>query len=152
MKLLVSIYLNMRRTTLHTRVTSPHATSWAFLGRLARAWSTRAFCRGKGHQKSKPVGGSPPPHRPRNPRQHRLNFRHVNIIPLTPRDNAYALLFTDFFSRHTDMYAVTEVQFTASGTADNVMIRYKPLPGGPVTPLSDNGLDYRIPHKIAHPR
>ena len=38
------------------------------------------------------------------------------------------------------MYATTEAQFTASGTADILVDRYIPYWGCPVTLLSDNGL------------
>ena len=40
------------------------------------------------------------------------------------------------------MYATTEAQFTASGTADILVDRHIPLWGCPVTLLSDNGLQF----------
>ena len=51
-------------------------------------------------------------------------------LSLTPRGNHYILLFTDRFSRRTDMYAVARAQVTAAGTADILIDQYKPLMGG----------------------
>ena len=40
------------------------------------------------------------------------------------------------------MYATTDADFTASGTADILVDRFIPLWGCPVTLLSDNGLQF----------
>ena len=50
-----------------------------------------------------------------------VSVDNFDPLPLTPRGNAYTLLFTDRFSRRTDMYAATEAQLTASGTVDILM-------------------------------
>ena len=71
-----------------------------------------------------------------------VSVDYFGPLPLTPRGNAYILLFTDRFSRRADMYAVTEAQFTASGTMDILMNRFIPIWGCPVTLLSDNGLQF----------
>ena len=54
--------------------------------------------------------------------------------PITPRGNAY-ILFTDRFSHRADIYATTEAEFTAAGTADILIDRYIPLWRCPVTLL-----------------
>ena len=69
-----------------------------------------------------------------------VSVDYFGPLPLTPRGNAYILLFTDHFSRRADMYTTTEAQFTASSTVDIVVDRYIPLWGCSVTLLSDNGL------------
>ena len=63
-------------------------------------------------------------------------------LPTTPRTNTYIFMFTDRFSRCTDMYATTEAEFTASGTADILVDRFIPLWECPVSLLSDNGLQF----------
>ena len=45
-------------------------------------------------------------------------------LPVTPRGNAYTLLFTDRFSRRADMYAVSPANFTARDTADVLVNQY----------------------------
>ena len=71
-----------------------------------------------------------------------VSVDYFGPLPVTPRGNAYILLFTDHFSRRADMYAITEAEFTATGTADILINRYIPLWGCPVTLLSDNGLQF----------
>ena len=61
---------------------------------------------------------------------------------ITPQRTVYILLFTDRFSRRASMYATTEVEFTASGTADILIDCYIPLWGCLVTLVSDNGLQF----------
>ena len=76
--------------------------------------------------------------RPRHSRQRGL----LRPPTLNASRHAYILLFTDCFSRRTDMYATTEAQFTASGTSDILVDRYIPRWRCPVTLLSDNGLQF----------
>ena len=59
-----------------------------------------------------------------------------------PRGNTYILLFTDRFSRRTDMFAVTAAEFTAEGTANIFINRYISLWGCPRRVLLDNGLQF----------
>ena len=56
-----------------------------------------------------------------------VSVDYVGPLPITPRANVYVLLFTDRFSRRADMYATTEAEFTASGTANILVDRYIPL-------------------------
>ncbi|CAB1110991.1 unnamed protein product [Ectocarpus sp. CCAP 1310/34] len=56
-----------------------------------------------------------------------VSVDHFGPLPLTPRGNTYILLFTDRFSRHADMYAVTAEEFIAEGTAEILVNRYIPL-------------------------
>lgn len=58
--------------------------------------------------------------------------------PVTPRGNAYILLFTDRFKRRADMYAVTGADFTADGTANILVHECLPLWGCPVYLMSEN--------------
>ena len=78
-----------------------------------------------------------------------VSVDYVGSLPTTPRGNSYILLFTDRFSRRADVYATSEAEFTASGTADILVDRYIFLWGCPVSILSDNGL--QICSKIPAP-
>ena len=71
-----------------------------------------------------------------------VSVDYLGPPPLTPRGNAYILLYTDRFSRRADMYTTAEAQFTAPGTADILVDRYIPLWGCTVTLLYDNGLRF----------
>jgi len=71
-----------------------------------------------------------------------VSVDYFGPLPLTPRGNAYILLFTDRFSRRADMFAVSAAQFTAAGTADVFIDKYITLWGCPVSLLSDNGLHF----------
>ena len=42
---------------------------------------------------------------------------YFGLLPVTPLDNTYILLFTDRFSRRADMFPVTAAEFTTEGTA-----------------------------------
>ena len=64
----------------------------------------------------------------------------VGPLPVTSRGNTYILLFTNRFSRPTDMFPVTAAEFTAECTANILVNQYIPLRGCPCTILSDNGL------------
>ena len=68
-----------------------------------------------------------------------VSVDHLGPLPLTPRGNAYILLYTDHFSRRTDRYTTAEAQFTAPGTADILVDCHIPLWGCTATLLSDNG-------------
>ena len=52
--------------------------------------------------------------------------RLLRPLPVTPWGNSYILLFTDRFSRRTDMYAVSAAEFKAEGTADILVNEYIP--------------------------
>ena len=67
-------------------------------------------------------------------RRHSRQRRLFDPLPTTPRGNYYVLLFTDRVSRHADMYATTEPEFTASGAADILDDRYIPFWGLPSFP------------------
>ena len=56
-----------------------------------------------------------------------VSVDYFGPLPITPRGNVYILLFNDHFSRRADMYATTEAEFTASGTANILVDRYIPL-------------------------
>ena len=56
-----------------------------------------------------------------------VSVDYFGPLPITLRSKAYILLFTDRFSRRADMYATTEAEFTASGTANILVDRYIPL-------------------------
>ena len=73
----------------------------------------------------------------RSPRQRGL------LHPPTLNASSQRLLCTKRFSRRADMYATTEAQFTASGTADILGDRYIPLLGYLVTLRFNNGLQVR---------
>ena len=45
-------------------------------------------------------------------------------LPVTPRGNAFILLFTDRLSRRADMFPVTATEFTAEGTANILVNQY----------------------------
>lgn len=70
-------------------------------------------------------------------------FDYFGPLPVTDRGSSNILLFTDHFSRHTVMYAVSAADFTAAGTASILVDRYIPLWGCPVKRLSDNGTQFR---------
>ena len=55
---------------------------------------------------------------------HLVSFDYFGPLPTTDRGNTYILLFTDRFSRHASMYAVTAADFTAAGTADILVHDY----------------------------
>ena len=71
-----------------------------------------------------------------------VSFDYFGPLPVTALGSAYILLFTDRFSRHASMHAVTAAEFTAVGTArilvDQYMIRW----GCPIQLLSDNGKQF----------
>ena len=64
---------------------------------------------------------------------------------VTPRGNAYILLFTDRFSRRTNMYAVSAAESAAEGTPGILVNMYVPLWGCPASLLYDNCLLYTSP-------
>ena len=68
-----------------------------------------------------------------------VNVDYVGPLPNTARGNSYILLFTDRFSRRSDIFAVTAAEFTAEGTVNILVNRYIPLWRCPSTLLSDNG-------------
>ena len=71
-----------------------------------------------------------------------VSVDYFGPLPVTPRGNTYISLFTDRFSRRSDMFAVTTAEFTAEGTANILINRYIPLLGCPRSILSDNGLQF----------
>ena len=71
-----------------------------------------------------------------------VSVDYFGPLPITARENSYILLFTDRFSRRTDMFAVTAAEFTVEGTANILANRFIPLWGCPSTLLSDNGLQF----------
>ena len=71
-----------------------------------------------------------------------VSVDYFGPLPVTPRGNTYIVLFTDRFSRRTDMFPVTVAEFTAEGTATILVNQYIPLWGCPRTILSDNGLRF----------
>ena len=56
-----------------------------------------------------------------------VSVDYFGPLPSTPRGKSHIPLFTDRFSHRADMYATTEAEFTAFGTADNLVDRYIPL-------------------------
>ena len=56
-----------------------------------------------------------------------VSVDYFGPLPVTPRENSDNLLFTDRFSRHADMYAVSVAKFTAEGTADILVNKYIPF-------------------------
>lgn len=73
--------------------------------------------------------------RPWSPRVIRV-FRP---FPTTDRRNTYILLFTDGFSRHASLYAVTAGDFAATGVADILVHDDIKHYGCPKRILSDDG-------------
>jgi hypothetical protein len=71
-----------------------------------------------------------------------ISVDYFGPLPTTPRGYSYILLFTDRFSRRANMYAVTDAEFTAEGTADVLVNKYIPVSGCPISILSDNGLQF----------
>ena len=71
-----------------------------------------------------------------------VSVAYFGSLPVTPRDKAYILLFTDRFSRRVDMFPVTDPEFTAEGTANILVNQYIPLWGCPRTIFSANGLQF----------
>lgn len=71
-----------------------------------------------------------------------VSVDYFGPLPLTARDSSYILLFTDRFSRHASMHAVTAREFTAAGTAAILVEQYIPKWGVPATLLSDNGKQF----------
>ena len=67
----------------------------------------------------------------------------LTILARFPRGNSYILLLIDRFSRRANMYAVTDAQFTAKGTADILVNKYMTVWGCPISILSDNGKQFR---------
>lgn len=47
-----------------------------------------------------------------------INVDYFEPLPVTPRGNAYILLFTDRFSHRLDMYAMTAAQLATSSSMD----------------------------------
>ena len=76
---------------------------------------------------------------PRVKPEHIITLASTVPLPTTARGNTYILLFTDRFSRHASMYAVTAADFTAAGTADILVHDYIKHYGCPKRLLSDNG-------------
>ena len=71
-----------------------------------------------------------------------VNMGYFGPLSVTPRGNTYIFLFTDRFSRHADMFAVTTAEFTAEGTANILINRYIPFGVCPRSILSGNGLQF----------
>ena len=63
-------------------------------------------------------------------------------LPVTQRGNTYILVFTDRFSRQTDMHPVTAAEFTMEGTINILVNQYIRLWGCPRTILSDHELQF----------
>ena len=79
------------------------------------------------------------------PARRAWNCRSIDYfapLPVTPRGNTYILLFTDRFSRRSNMYAFTAAEFTVEGTANIRINGYIPLWGCYRSRLSDNGLPF----------
>ena len=55
---------------------------------------------------------------------HLVSFDYFGPLPTTDSGNTYILLFTDRFSSHASMYAVTAADFTAAGTANILVYDY----------------------------
>ena len=68
-----------------------------------------------------------------------VSVGYFGPLPITPRENAYILLFTDRFSCRADKFAVTTAAFTAESTANILVNRFIPLWGCPSILLSDKG-------------
>ena len=58
-----------------------------------------------------------------------ISVDYFGPLPTTPRGFSHILLFTDRFSRRANMYAVTDAEFTAEGTADVLVNKYMPVWG-----------------------
>ena len=71
-----------------------------------------------------------------------INVDYFGPLPVTPRGNTYILLFTDRFSRSTDLFPASAAEFTAEGTANILVNQCIPLWGCRRTILSDNGLQF----------
>ena len=71
-----------------------------------------------------------------------VSVGYFGPLPTTARGNSYILLFTDRFSRRTDMFAVTAAEFTAEGTTNSLVNLCIPLWRCPSTLLSGNGLQF----------
>ena len=71
-----------------------------------------------------------------------VSVDYFGPLPVTPRGNAYILLFADRFIRRADIFAFTAAEFTAEGTANILINRYNPLWGYPCSILSDSGLQF----------
>lgn len=78
-----------------------------------------------------------------------ISVDYFGPLPTTPRGFSYILLFTDRFSRRANMYAVTDAEFTAEGTADVLVNKYMPVWGCPLSILSDNGLQFCFKLSVA---
>ena len=68
-----------------------------------------------------------------------ISWDYFGPLPLTESGNKYILFFTDRFSRHATMYAVSESNYIAEGTANILVYKYMPHWGVPRKLLSDNG-------------
>ena len=79
-----------------------------------------------------------------------VNVDYFAPLPVTPRGNAYILIFTDRLGHRNDMLAVTAAEFTAEGAANILINRYIPLWGCPCSILSDNGLQFcsKLSHAV----
>ena len=71
-----------------------------------------------------------------------ISVDYFGPLPVTPRGKTYILLVTDRFSRRTDMFPVTAIEFTAEGTANIQVNLYILLWGCPRIILSGNGLQF----------
>ena len=60
-----------------------------------------------------------------------ISVDYFGPLPVTPEGNTYILLFTDRFSRRTDMFPVTAAEFAAEGTANILVNQYIPFVGVP---------------------
>ena len=50
-----------------------------------------------------------------------VSVHYFNPFPVTPRCNTYIFLLTDRFSHRADMFPVNAAEFTAEGTANNLV-------------------------------
>ena len=68
-----------------------------------------------------------------------ISIDYFGPLPTTSRGNSYIVFLIDRFSRRANMYAVTDAEFTAEGTADILVNKYITVWGCPTSILSDNG-------------
>ena len=71
-----------------------------------------------------------------------MSVDYFGPLPVTPRGDAYILMFTDRLRRRADMFPAIAAEFTVKGTANVLVTQHIPSWGYPRTIPSDNGLKF----------